>query len=200
MRIWRFGCLLLWGMFAAAPCEAAAIQWTTGDGANGHWYWFSFGAQNFDDALVFADNVSLDPDGPGGNPPLTGYDSYLMTLTTGEEQAFVNAHPDNTGFKFWIALSDANVEGTFRWTTGPETGQLLGASNWCPGEPLDIGSDDYVVANFCGAGGWNDFPKTSLNRYGIEWSPIQTSAVPEPGTLVLLATGAALWRRRRQAH
>ena len=86
------------------------------------------GVQTFDNALIFADNVPLDPDGPGGNPPLTGYDSYLMTITTREEQAFVNAHPDNSGFRFWIALSDAAAEGTFRWVAraAVESGRAAG--------------------------------------------------------------------------
>ena len=199
MRSSRIACLGLCVLLRIATAsEAAAIQWTTGDGANGHWYWFGFGAETFNSSLVFADNVPLDPDGPAGNAPLSGYDSYLVTITTRAEQAFVNAHPDNTGFRYWIALSDAAVEGTFKWVAGPETGQLVGDTNWCAGEPMDIGSDDFVLANFCAGGGWNDFPAGSLNRYGIEWSPVSTAAVPEPGTLALLATGLALSRRRRR--
>jgi hypothetical protein len=207
MRAFRV-CVVIVGaaLLMATSAEAAAIQWTTGLGANFHWYWWSFGAQSFDPHL--ADNVPLDPDGPGGNAPLTGYTSYLGTITSAEEQIFINNHPDNPRVAYWIAASDAAVEGVWRWVAGPEIGQLVPLTgpgqNWCQGEPNDFppsGGEDAAVSNWCsngpwGNGGWNDLNVTSQNRYLIEWSP---TAVPEPGTLVLLSTGiAAVIRSRRR--
>jgi hypothetical protein len=198
---------------AATSAEAAAIQWNSGPGANMHWYWWSFGAQAFNPHL--ADGVPLDPDGPGGADPLSGYMSYLGTITSAEEQAFINNHPDNPGRNntqgfYWIAASDAAVEGTWRWVAGPETGQLIPTvgpgQNWCAGEPNDFipsGGEDAAVANWCsdglwGAGGWNDLNVSSQNRYLIEWSPVGANAVPEPATLLLVSTGVAAMVRRRQ--
>ena len=208
MRTCRLLIVLAAALLAAPSVEAAAIQWTSGPGANGHWYWWSFGQQAFSPSL--GTGVALDPDGPGGAAPLAGYTSYLMTITSADEQAFVNAHPDNPIAPYWIAASDAVVEGTWRWVAGPETGQTLppsgpGFNGWCPGEPNDVGNEDAAVANWCGGGLWNDVPAdgrfTAL--YGIEWSPITSGpAVPEPGTLALLSTGAAAFlrsRRRRQS-
>jgi hypothetical protein len=209
MRTFRLSAVIVVAaLLAAGSAEASAMQWTSGPGANNHWYWWSFGAETFNSALIFADNVPLDPDGPGGNPPLAGYDSYLVTITSAEEQAFINSHPDNGDFLYWIAASDAAVEGTWRWVAGPETGQLMppsgpGYSGWCQGEPNDfLGGEDAAVANWCQGGEWNDLSVTSQNRYGIEWALVDAAAIPEPGTLVLLSTGAALFlrsRRRRQA-
>ena len=54
---------------------------------------------------------------------------------------------------FWLALSDADEEGQWRWSTG----QALEYDAWLPGEPNDWGGmEDCAHGNFGRSGGWND--------------------------------------------
>ncbi len=41
----------------------------------------------------------------------------LVTITSQEEQGFINARVSQ---KYWMGLSDKDVEGTFKWMDGPE--------------------------------------------------------------------------------
>lgn len=105
-----------------------------------------------------------------------GLQGYLATLTSAEETQLCGEQAAGAG---WIGGSDAAVEGTWRWVTGPEAGgsfwlgngggNTIGTdypyANWnAPNEPNDANNnEDYahiVHPNLPNAnkGEWNDLP------------------------------------------
>jgi hypothetical protein len=91
-----------------------------------------------------------------------GFPGRLATITSPAEQQFV-ASLVPWGANAMIGGSDAAVEGTWVWATGPETGTIFwrdsapyqGAyTNWLPGEPNNAQpGENYLVLYH---GGWND--------------------------------------------
>ena len=93
---------------------------------------------------------------------------YLVTITDSGEQTFVNSLLNSTD-EVWIGMNDTVVEGTFRWTVGPEAGTLVSYTNWCATQPDNAGNEDYVIAsnrtNHC----WWDEPTGNNHWYMIEY-------------------------------
>lgn len=111
-----------------------------------------------------------------------GLQGYLATLTTLEEGKLCGEQADGQG---WIGGSDDDVEGTWKWVTGPEAGSTfwfglangnnIGADfiyeNWTSGEPNDWpdgsnipGQENY--AHVYNTGQWNDYPNYNSNIKG----------------------------------
>jgi OOP family OmpA-OmpF porin len=109
-----------------------------------------------------------------------GLAGYLATITGSAENSFINAKLTATG---WIGASDAAVEGTWRWVTGPENGQLLSYTNWAPGEPNNYGSgEDYAQFYFNGVGTWNDLDGTGALGYVVEYGGTAGDPAPQVST------------------
>jgi VCBS repeat-containing protein len=129
---------------------------------NGHWYRVEQGALTGN--LTYAQALSA----------AAGYGGYLATITSASENAFVHhliqgIQPNVTiGDPFarqgaWLGATDAAVEGTWRWETGPEAGSafwqapgtVVTYANWNPGEPNNVNNEDNL---FMGNNGrWYDF-------------------------------------------
>lgn len=176
----------------AAPATAAPVLYA----ANGHYYDFVAGNISWDDALAAAETFSL-----------PGYDSYLVTITSAGEDAFVKALVGANEY-VWAAGTDRDAEGVWKWAAGPELGQIfygagapLGAySNWNVGEPNNSNTENYLHVNANAPKNWNDIYATfGAAGYVVEYS----GAVPEPATWALMIGGFGLMgaslRRRRTA-
>jgi len=160
---------------AANPSGLRQFSITVGE-ANflpntGHYYEF-----------VSHPNISwTDAEIAASNRTYFGLQGYLATLTSQEEADFSGAQAQGVG---WIGANDANVEGEWRWVTGPEAGTLfwLGDengtevtfANWNSNEPNDFpdagidGQENYahitdpsVVRDGLGQGVWNDLPNVT---------------------------------------
>jgi hypothetical protein len=105
-------------------------------------------------------------------PLLYGLQGYLVTITSQAEQDFVTTKLHGQG---WLGASDADVEGEWRWVTGPEngtqfwagngtTGHVITYANWNGGEPNNSGNED--CGQFLANGLWNDLPSTYAAIYG----------------------------------
>jgi hypothetical protein len=106
-----------------------------------------------------------------------GTSGHLVTITSAVENNFVRSM---MGSNIWLAASDMAVEGEWRWTEGPEAGQLfwLGTgggsaqngfyTNWGGGEPNDFGSGE-DRAQFRTDNTWNDTANGDSLAYVIEW-------------------------------
>ena len=108
-----------------------------------------------------------------------GEAGYFTTITSAQEQGFVNLNVNATDI--WIGLSDKDTEGTFKWEQGPEAGdavyiwpniQLGQYNDWASGEPNNYGSgEDYVCTKYNGGTQWNDFPNSTaaVSGYLVEY-------------------------------
>lgn len=89
-----------------------------------------------------------------------GLKGYLATLTAADEAQLAGAQAPGAG---WIGGSDAAVEGTWKWVTGPEAGTIMTFTFWNNGEPNNLGDEDYAHITAPGVGipgSWNDLTNT----------------------------------------
>ncbi|NCS57186.1 MAG: RHS famlily protein, partial [Microcystis aeruginosa G11-04] len=90
-----------------------------------------------------------------------GMGGNLVSINSAAENAFL-VNQFGT-YSFWIGLTDAAVEGNWKWVNGdPYT-----YTNWYPGEPNNAGNEDYAIFNWDGAGRWNDVPSNYSGYRGI---------------------------------
>jgi hypothetical protein len=144
---------------------------------NNHLYKFVSGSYTWDAAKTAAEAQ-------------TEYDSagYLATITSSDENTFISGRLTADG---WIGASDAAVEGTWRWATGPESGTAFwsGTStgsavdgnyeNWATNEPNQAGNED--CAQFYSANAfWNDLSCSNGLGYVVEFGDAQDVAVAPP--------------------
>lgn len=171
--------LLLCAASLAAPSSAATLF-------NGHYYEYVQTNVTWQQALAAAAAAT----------PMAGYSAHLVTVTSAAEDDFVSNVLTNS--LIWMAGSDADVEGVWKWVAGPEAGQIFfgpGALpgsyvNWNPGEPNNSGDEDFLHTNI-NQGNWNDVYNSYGGGYVVEWSP-NAVAVPEPASWAMMIGGLAL--------
>ncbi|HYN06743.1 MAG TPA: C-type lectin domain-containing protein [Vicinamibacterales bacterium] len=192
----KFVIAVLFLALSSGSAYAAPILWSD----NGHYYDLIQERRTWTSALARAGQLTFDPDGAGGQAPIPG---YLVTITSAQEQTFLNQQFGNGGL-YWIAASDSANEGTWRWMAGPEAGSVLTYANWKPGEPNNgaggFFQEDYAAGNWNAAGQWNDWLSFTSTKFVVEYGP--AVATPEPASIGLLLTGlagVALRRRRARA-
>ena len=218
--------ILLCALFCAASLSVAtpAFAWMSEPARNpdnGHYYAFFSGAIGFESALTGAASLSY-----------LGVPGHLATITSQAEQDFVLEYYKNPGpgrprvnpyeEKFWIAASDAAVEGEWRWVAGPEAGQpfwqgdyknghALGYQNWLTGsgisgtiEPnnhpegglrLNPEGEDYVALKIYRQPSWSFWNDVIGLDDGGRWSPrygIVEFSVPEPSSGALTAIAGSM--------
>ncbi|MFM7120247.1 MAG: lectin-like protein, partial [Gammaproteobacteria bacterium] len=151
--------------------------------ANGHIYEYVSTSQTWAQAKTLAATKSI-----------SGAVGYLVTITSAQENDFiVSSRPSNGASEYWIGASDGEAEGTWRWVTGPETGEQFwqgawtGAAfsgryaNWGTGEPNDnflndgIDEDGALIGTALGweAGKWNDGWVAHQLAYIVEYGDVR---------------------------
>lgn len=134
-----------------------------------------------------------------------GLPGHLVTITSADENKFVATQLGVFG-RAWTAGTDSAVEGDFRWSDGPEVGQLywtgglggsaVGFAAYPVGEPNNQGGTEHHMEIFYFGGDWNDQEASDVISYIVEYE-----AVPEPATAALgaLASIGFLSARRRRS-
>lgn len=102
-----------------------------------------------------------------------GLQGYLATITADDEAQLAGKQAPGAG---WIGGSDAAIEGTWKWVTGPENGTVFwnGLANgsspnysfWNSNEPNQAGEEDYAHITAPGVGipgSWNDLSNTGAS-------------------------------------
>ena len=186
------------GLPFANQSQASPVQWTTGPGANGHFYdVIASTGINWQDAQAAA--VSA-----GG---------YLATITSAAENSFVFSLADQPQF-WYVNQPGANIGpwlGGFQPAGSPEpgggyqwvTGEPFVYTDWSSGEPNNSSNTESRIHFFKNpAPGrsqqWNDVSDFVLiNGYVVE-------SVPEPSSIVLgilgLTSLASMRRRNRNTR
>jgi hypothetical protein len=109
-----------------------------------------------------------------------GQSGYLVTITSADEDAFIQANVPQTNI--WFAATDEVKEGTWVIDAGPEKGTVMKTqngplagniagvyNNWANGEPNGVnGSENYAVTKWNG-NKWNDLSNNWNNPYVIEY-------------------------------
>jgi hypothetical protein len=109
-----------------------------------------------------------------------GQSGYLLTLTSSNEDLFIQANVPQTNI--WFAATDEVIDGKWVIDAGPEKGTVMKTSNgptagniagvynnWANGEPNGGNhSEDYAVTKWNG-NQWNDLSNNWSNPYVIEY-------------------------------
>jgi hypothetical protein len=181
--------LSLFSLFWSSLALAAPIQW----GANGHYYEFVNSGLTYHEASAAA--------AASEHMGITG---HLVTITSDAERMFLDTlNPQ--GQDVWLAASDREIEGVWKWIEGPEAGSVFytvlggaeGYEDWYWNEPNDWRTGEDYAEGWWRGKSWNDVHAGHRNRYIVEYS---ASPVPLSASLPLLLTGfggLALLRRRK---
>lgn len=128
--------------------------------SNGHYYEFkpNIGV-HWSDAKILAQNSTY-----------YGLQGYLATITSADEAQISGEQTSGAG---WIGGSDEEIEGTWKWMTGPELGTVFWIGNftgytntyamWNTAEPNNLNEEDYAHITAIGVGitgSWNDLSNT----------------------------------------
>ncbi|MEO0329685.1 MAG: lectin-like protein [Pseudomonadota bacterium] len=176
--------------------NAAPVHFSSGSGANGHYYEVVKSKTNYLNAQSIADSMQFN-----------GLQGYLATITSAEEQSFLESNFGKT-FPAWIGASDEGSPDIWSWITGPEAGTVFydgsltvqpGYSNWNgTGEPNGGDVENYAVfRQFGTTGQWNDAIETAERFFLVEYGGITAppgntlTPVPLPASALLLAGGLA---------
>ena len=100
-----------------ADIQNSATQFWSSD--NGHIYEFVNSPTLWQTAVALSESSTL-----------SGVSGYLATVTTAEEQAFLESHFPADMWLSWLGATDLANEGQWVWQTGPEAGQALAYTNW----------------------------------------------------------------------
>lgn len=149
--------------------------------ANGHYYqWIPVRNLDFDTALSWASECHL-----------AGRRGYLATITSAQENDFLGNNRQNVG-SAWIAASDRDQEGVWKWVAGEEAGQTFyvagdspdehGFSRWAENEPNDRDNEDFAVFGWMSQSNWNDLGDQTGQVDGFL---VEFADLPEPDKLVV---------------
>jgi hypothetical protein len=170
--------LILVDVFGATPCNAALAAATTysWNGQTGHLVTVTSLAEN----------------------------NFIYSAFVGPRFATPGANVEQA--TPWLALSDRETEGLWKWMAGPEAGTVASFTNWNNGEPNNLGNEDYTVLHWqnrgLGTGRWYDYGALGYGgqTFVVEFeNAVNPAPVPVPATLPLLASalaGFGVWRRR----
>lgn len=103
---------------------------------------------------------------------LNGANGHMVTITSATENSFVDGI---LGSHIWLAASDADVEGEWKWVAGPEEGSVFSIGGtaqsgfyekWSGSEPNSGASANYAYMNT--NSNWYD-QNGGNRRYVVEW-------------------------------
>lgn len=85
---------------------------------------------------------------------LNGVQGHLLTVESAPENATIDKwvydlsyYNWNGGPVIWLGMSDEQQEGVWRYTSGPNKGQVATYTNWFPGEPNLGTAENYATLN-----------------------------------------------------
>jgi hypothetical protein len=143
---------------------------------NGHYYYLT-GVEIFPGATFRARDSTF-----------LGFQGHLVTITSQAEFDFLKSTYNKT---FWIAATDEDVEGEWRWEVGPEAGSIVSPTFWAPGQQSNFTAGDCAVMNSTGWSVWNciDWEMQYVIEY--EYNPATPITSPRTPPLCLIFSSFA---------
>jgi hypothetical protein len=131
----------------AVPAPMEAVEWPVSEGGNGHRYVRTPGPCTWAEAAAQAEAL-------GG---------HLVTISSQAENDWVWQTFSGPDHGLWLGLTDVAEEGRWVWASG----EPVTYTNWHPGEPNNLGDEDY--AQLFRDGTWNDTNNHNWDRpiYGV---------------------------------
>ncbi len=127
---------------------------------NGHYYELVEALEDFKSALDKSTEVFHE-----------GRQGHLVTITSTDENNFVRNSVCVSEI-CWIAASDSELEGTWKWVAGPETGQAISQGYWDRNQPTNSSAE--IDCAFTEDGTWYDSHASFKRLYVIEYEcPVQ---------------------------
>jgi hypothetical protein len=168
---------------------------TTFNAANGHYYRLVRTESTWDEARVAAANESL-----------LGFRGHLATITSAQEQSFIQSAFDTFSPPF-VPMGEGVWLGGFQPAGSPEpagnwqwvTGEPFVYINWQPGgEPSDFFDDEDLLQMWSG-GYWNDIGPTDVHNFNSvrRIGYLMEFSIPEPSGLCLAGVVATCLIFRR---
>ena len=141
---------------------------------------------------------------------LNGLSGYLASITSYQENTFID---DKAGVNAWLGGTDADTEGCWKWSGGPDDGKIFTVGNdadnttsggctvdtgytvyekpfgagefgWNSNEPNDAGGEDRLHIKTDGT--WNDYSNTqNVQYYVIEYGGIEGETATTTGLTTL---------------
>lgn len=183
-KLWRIGTLIAALAVAGAAPRVAQAQCMVG--------WSAFGSSCYTLTPTASNSWTT------AQSEAQTLGGYLTAIGSAAENSFIQSTfaANAVNGAVWIGFSDAANEGAFVWVNG----EPVVFTNWSPGEPNNLGDEDYT--HMYSSGMWNDLPNGQFGPYyGVVESAAST--VPEPSSVVLLGGGlaamAGVVARRRRA-
>ncbi len=141
-----------------------------------------------------------------------GLQGYLATITSAIENDFIWLKTEGVG---WIGASDAEMEGDWKWVTGPETGTLFwrGSASgervngrysfWATGEPNNQGPEHFAHINQNPQKepkSWNDLKEAGDGPQSQYYRPkgfiVEFGGMAGDPEIHLSATAKVAWRSK----
>lgn len=149
--------------------------------ANGHYYqWIPVRHIDFDNALSWSTDCHF-----------AGRRGHLATIASQQENDFLSNHRQLIG-SAWIAATDREQEGVWKWIAGEEAGQTFyiagddagehGFTQWAENEPNDRDNEDFAVFGWMSEANWNDLGTETGSVQGFL---VEYDNLPEPDALVI---------------
>eukprot|EP00911_Craspedida_sp_UC1_P000357 UC1_evm1s275 len=150
----------------------------------GSFYEVTNQVRNFETAIGLAASKTMTD--PRSGKLIRG---HLVVVSSAAEYQFLNEKLNLAGRSFWMAASDRQQEGVWRWTAGPEMGlefyrrpsmsqpgnSVYGQyTRWTGNEPNNVQNANFPPGEDCLEsikGTWNDVPCTASAMIVIEYSP-----------------------------
>lgn len=193
MRATRIAVLLALCIGTAQMASAQAwVQWTTGAGANNHYYM----AVYTPDGITWDDASAAAAASGGYLAAIHSYDENQFVFSLVSDPKFWHS-PDGAGNREGAWLGGYDPTRTFNWQWG--NGEAWDFSYWAGGEPNYYGEEDALI--YFGPGNsiqsvWNNVGR-GYTSYGFV---VEANSVPEPSSIAVLAGLSAMLgfiRRRR---